>query len=134
MFKLASELEFLKEQKSILEDQLKEIKQKISQIEQALIEEMLKNEVQNFTNQEKQFILNVKSYYSVKAENKPKLFEWLKANGHEALIKEDINSQTLNAFGREISAENDDSLPEGLKNILNVYEKTSISMRKAAKK
>lgn len=134
MFKLASKLDLLKEQKSILENQVTELKKKIACTEEELIRQMTENEVQNFTNRGKQFILTVKDYYSVKAENKPKLFDWLKANGHEALIKEDINSQTLNAFGREISAENDDSLPDGLRDILNVYEKVSISMRKAAKK
>lgn len=134
MFKLASKLDLLKEQKSILENQVTELKKKIAWTEEELIRQMTENEVQNFTNRGKQFILTVKDYYSVKAENKPKLFDWLKANGHEALIKEDINSQTLNAFGREISAENDDSLPDGLSDILNVYEKVSISMRKAAKK
>ena len=134
MFKLASKLDLLKEQKSILENQVTELKKKIACTEEELIRQMTENEVQNFTNRGKQFILTVKDYYSVRAENKPKLFDWLKANGHEALIKEDINSQTLNAFGREISAENDDSLPDGLRDILNVYEKVSISMRKAAKK
>ena len=124
----------MKEQKSILENQVTELKKKIACTEEELIRQMTENEVQNFTNRGKQFILTVKDYYSLKAENKPKLFDWLKANGHEALIKEDINSQTLNAFGREISAENDDSLPDGLRDILNVYEKVSISMRKAAKK
>ncbi|MGM9571102.1 MAG: hypothetical protein ACI3ZR_02690 [bacterium] len=134
MFKLASKLDLLKEQKSILENQVTELKKKIAWTEEELIRQMTENEVQNFTNRGKQFILTVKDYYSVKAENKPKLFDWLKANGHEALIKEDINAQTLNAFGREISAENDDSLPDSLSDILNVYEKVSISMRKAAKK
>jgi hypothetical protein len=44
------------------------------------------------------FSLVTKNYLSVTAANKPSFFDYLKASGNGALLKEDVNPKTLTAF------------------------------------
>lgn len=39
---------------------------------------------------------------SVLSQDKPAFFSWLKENGHEDIIKEDVHYQTLNSWAKEI--------------------------------
>ena len=46
---------------------------------------------------------------------------------------ETVNANSLSAFVKEQIEENGDVLPEWLDGLVNVFEKTSVSLRKAAK-
>lgn len=45
--------------------------------------------------------LRVEVYAYCKKENEPAFFEWLREQGHGALIKETVHTQTLKAFAKE---------------------------------
>ncbi len=51
------------------------------------------------------FTLASEHYFSATVENKPEVFEYLKKNGHGALIKEDVNARTLSAFCKNMLTE-----------------------------
>lgn len=71
--------------------------------------------------------VTVSHRYSVSMLDKPAGMEWLRGNGHGALIQETVNSSTLGAFGREMM-EAGTELPENLfKTSTNPY--TSITKR-----
>jgi hypothetical protein len=52
-----------------------------------------------------------KLYASILAEKREQAFKWLRDNGHESLITEVVNAQTLSAFARA-EAEQGRELPE----------------------
>ena len=54
----------------------------------------------------------------------------LKENGFGALVVETVNSNTLSSFIKEQMAENDDEIPEWLKENVNTFEKVSVGIRK----
>lgn len=47
---------------------------------------------------------------------------------------ETVNANSLSAFVNEQITENDESLPEWLEGLVNVFEQTRVSVRKAARK
>lgn len=46
---------------------------------------------------------------------------------------ETVNANSLSAFVKEQVAENGDMLPDWLDGLVNVFEKTTVGVRKAAK-
>lgn len=76
------------------------------------------------------FYLQTKIYASAVPERKSELFAWLKENGYGDLVYETVNANSLAAFVRE-QLEEADELPEGLEELVNVHEKTTVGMRKA---
>ena len=60
--------------------------------------------------------------------------EALRAEGYGGLIYETVNANSLSAFVKEQMAENDDTLPDWLNGLVNVFEKTTVGVRKAAKR
>jgi len=127
---LADRLKALKDTKNNLNKSLKEVNTAIEEVENALSEAMVAEEMQNFTRNGQMFYLQVKTYASVVAERKPELFNWLKENGFGDLVYETVNANSLAAFVRE-QLEEADELPEGLSELVNVFEKTTVGMRKA---
>ena len=61
------------------------------------------------------------------------LHEALRQNGYGSLIHETVNANSLSAFVKEQIAENGDELPDWLKGLVNVFEKTTVTVRKAAR-
>jgi len=53
--------------------------------------------------------------------------------GFGELIYETVNANSLSAFVKEQIAENGDELPDWLKGLVNVFEKTTVTVRKAAR-
>lgn len=70
---------------------------------------------------------------SAKAGQKDELFGALRANGYGDLITETINAGSLSSFVKEQIAENEDVLPGWLDGLVNVFEKTTVGVRKAAR-
>ena len=46
---------------------------------------------------------------------------------------ETVNANSLSAFVKEQISENGDTLPDWLNGLVNVFEKTTVGVRKAAK-
>lgn len=129
IFKLADELRQLREIKREAEQSIKEVNQQIEEKQAELIELMIDLEVPSFKRGEHNFYINSRIFASVKAGKKPKLIEWLKKSPYAEMVREDINTQTLSAWVRELSENGE--LPEEIANYVNVFEKQSINIRKA---
>ncbi len=50
--------------------------------------------------------------FSCTMTDKPAGLDWLRANGHEGLIQETVNSSTLSAFGKDMLENQGKELPE----------------------
>jgi hypothetical protein len=133
IFSLADRLQKLKEHKKQLEDETKSVNAEIEEVETQLAGLMVDQEMQNFTRNGRMFYLNTKVYASAVAERKAELYEWLKKNGYGDLVYETVNANSLAAFVRE-QLEEADELPEGLAEMVNVFEKTTVGIRKATAK
>lgn len=131
MFEKADELKELKRRKSEIDAQLKEVNALIAQTEEELSEMMVDTETQSFNRSGTLFYLNTKTYASAKADRKDELFETLKNKGFGSLVVETVNANSLAAFVREQITENEDTLPEWLDGKVNVFEKTTVGVRKA---
>lgn len=130
MFTLADELAELKDRKKVLDDELKAINTRIAEVEEELANKMLTEEIQSFQRSGKTFYVTTKVFASAVPERKAKLFAWLKENGFGDMVTETVNANTLSAWVRE-QLEESESLPEGLEELVNVYEKTTVGIRKA---
>ena len=129
LFATADTLADLRDQKKKAEDALKEINERIAQTEEQLVEQMVAEEMQNFTRNGRQFILTSRTYANAKAGMMPKVCDWMKDNALGDMVKESIHPQTLQAWVKE-QIEEAGSLPEKLSELVNVYEKSGISIRK----
>lgn len=70
----------------------------------------------------------------LQAETGSSFFDVLREQGLGGIIKEVVDPRTLQSTVSDMAAEleeNNEELPEDLKNCLNIYEKLSISKRKA---
>ena len=129
LFATADTLADLRDQKKKTEDALKEINEMITQTEEQLVAAMIEEEMQNFTRNGRQFILTSRTYANAKAGMMPKVCDWMKDNALGDMVKESIHPQTLQAWVKE-QIEEAGSLPEELSELVNVYEKSGISIRK----
>jgi len=127
---LADGLKELKEYKKRLEEQLKDVNEQIALMEERLAEMMIAEEMQNFTKNGQLFYLSTRTYASPVADRKEELYAWLKEHGYGDLVQETVNANRLAAFVRE-QLDEADELPEGLAELVNVYEKTTVGIRKA---
>jgi len=133
MFELADRLKTLRDEKKTLEQHLKDVNAKLDEADAALAQTMTDTETQNFTRSGTLFCLTNTVRASATADCKDKLFEALRAEGHGGLIYETVNANSLSAFVKEQIAENDDMLPSWLEGLINVFEKTTVGVRKAAR-
>lgn len=133
MFELADTLKELKEAKRKAEQEVKDINAKIDEVDYALSELMAETETQSFTRSGTMFYLTTTTRASAVAEKKTDLYNTLKTNGYGDLVYETVNANSLSAFVKEQTSENDDLLPDWLDGLVTVFEKTSVGVRKAAK-
>ncbi|MGI6497274.1 MAG: hypothetical protein ACOX0U_00255 [Oscillospiraceae bacterium] len=133
MFELADRLKALRDEKKELEQHLKDVNAKLDEADAALAQIMTDTETQNFTRSGTLFCLTNTVRASATADRKDKLFEALRAEGHGGLIYETVNANSLSAFVKEQIAENDETLPSWLEGLVNVFEKTTVGVRKAAR-
>ena len=133
MFEVADRLRGLREEKAELEKRLKEVNGEIDDTDFRLSELMAETETQNFTRAGMMFCLTSKTRASAVAGRKEELFAALRGEGFGDLVYETVNANSLSAFVKEQVEENGDALPEWLDGLVNVFEKTSVSLRKAAK-
>ena len=133
LFALADELRELKETKKRLEDELKAVGLEIDRVDAVLAQRMADTETQNFTRNGTMFCLTSTTRASATAGHKEELFEALRAAGFGDLIYETVNANSLSAFVKEQTTENDDVLPPWLDGLVTVFEKTTVGVRKAAR-
>ena len=129
LFATADTLADLRDQKKKAEDALKEINERIAQTEEQLVAAMVAEEMQNFTRNGRQFVLTSRTYANAKAGMMPAVCAWMKDNALGDMVKESIHPQTLQAWVKE-QIEEVGALPEDLSELVNVYEKSGISIRK----
>ena len=133
LFTLADQLRELKETKKYAEQELKEITEEIERVDAALAERMISTETQNFTRNGTMFCLTNATRASAAAGKKEELFAALRAAGFGDLVYETVNANSLSAFVKEQTMENEDVLPGWLEGLVNVFEKTTVGVRKAAR-
>jgi predicted nucleic acid-binding Zn-ribbon protein len=133
VFSLADRLKELRERKSELNEEIKAVNAELEEVEAKLAEAMVAEEIQNFARNGQMYYLQSKVYASAVPERKQELYEWLKENGYGDLVYETVNANSLAAFVRE-QLEESDELPEGLSELVNVYEETTVGIRKAPAK
>lgn len=133
MFELADTLRSLREEKAGAELRLKEINAAIDEADYRLSELMAETETQNFTRAGMMFCLTSKTRASATAGRKEELFSALRGAGYGDLVYETVNANSLSAFVKEQIAENGDVLPAWLDGLVNVFEKTGVSLRKSSK-
>lgn len=133
MFELADRLRALRDEKAEADKRLKEIKAEIDEVDYSLSELMAESETQNFTRAGTMFCLTTKTHASATAGRKEELFTALRGEGFGDLVYETVNANSLSAFVKEQIAENGDELPGWLNGLVNVFEKTSVGVRKASK-
>ena len=133
LFALADQLRELKETKKYAEQELKEITEEIDRIDAALAQQMIASETQNFTRNGTTFCLTSTTRASAAAGRKDELFAALREAGFGDLVYETVNANSLSAFVKEQTAENEDILPSWLDGLVNVFEKTTVGVRKAAR-
>lgn len=133
MFSLAEKLKELRETKKNTEQELKEINADIDSAETALVQLMVDTETQNFTRNGTMFCLTSTIRASAVDGRKDELFDALRQQGFGDLIYETVNANSLSAFVKEQMFENEHELPEWLSGLVNPFEKTGVSVRKAAK-
>ena len=134
MYELAEQLKQLREEKKDAEQRVKDINAEIDKTEYALVQLMAETETQNFTRAGTMFSLTTKTRASAMAGRKDELYSALKENGFGDLVYETVNANSLSAFVKEQISENQDTVPEWLNGLVNVYEQTTVSVRKPTKK
>ena len=133
LFEWADRLKALRDRKEALEAELKQVNVDIDDADWHLSNLMAESETQNFTRAGTMFCLTTKTHASAVAGRKEELFSALRAGGFGDLVYETVNANSLSAFVKEQVAENGDMLPDWLDGLVNVFEKTTVGVRKAAK-
>ena len=133
LFELADRLRALRDEKVEAEQRVKELNAEIDEVDYRLSELMADTETQNFTRAGMMFCLTTKTRASATAGRKEELFKALRGEGYGDLVYETVNANSLSAFVKEQMAENGDVLPAWLGGLVNVFEKTGVSLRKALK-
>ena len=130
MFKLAERLKELREKEAQLKSELSEIKNQLNDTTNRLSEQMINQEIQNFSRNGLQFYLSTRTHVNDVAARREELFNKLKEQGYGDIVKETVHPQTLKAFVRELKEENDDELPDWLDGLVRIYEEDEVRMKK----
>ena len=133
LFELADELKALRDRKDALEAALKQVNMDIDNVDWHLSTLMSETDTQNFTRAGTMFCLTTKTRASAREGLKEELFAALRAEGFGDLIYETVNANSLSAFVKEQITESGDTLPDWLDGLVNVFEKTTVGVRKAAR-
>jgi glutamine phosphoribosylpyrophosphate amidotransferase len=133
MFELADTLKNLRDLKQDLERQVKEVNEKIDDTDYRLSELMVETETQNFTRSGVMFCLTTKTRASAVAGSKGELYAALRERGFGELVYETVNANSLSSFVKEQTEENGETLPDWLTGLVNVFDKTTVGVRKASK-
>lgn len=124
---LADRYKELRDKKSQLDFEKRELDAELEVVELELIQEMTSAEMDGFKHRGVTFSLVTKEYPSAVPERKAELYDEMKVKGFEHLFT--INSNTLNATLKELKANNENVMPDWLDGLVKVSEKVSIQLR-----
>ena len=133
LFEWADELAELRRRKDDLKAEMDALNQRIEQTEGALANAMVTQEIQNFTRDGRQFYLRTDLHVSAAAGQAPALVAYLKSSGAGDLVQETVHPSTLRGWIKE-RIDEEGRLPKELEPLVNVFEKLSVGIRKAAPK
>ena len=133
MFDLADRLKALRDGKRAAEEIVKRLNAEIDEVDYQLSNLMAESETQNFTRSGTIFCLTTTTRASALGGNKDALYDALRTEGFGDLIYETVNANSLSAFVKEQISENNDTLPAWLNGLVNVFEKTTVGVRKSSK-
>lgn len=131
LLNLSDKLKEIRERKSELEYEVKQLNGEIENITTEMIDLMTTDELTSFNRNGTTFSLVTQEYPSPEPERKPELWDVMKEQGYEHLFS--INSQTLQATVKELMSENGGELPKWLDGLVKVAEKNSIRLTKSKK-
>lgn len=130
LFELADALKALRDRKDALEAELKQVNMDIDNTDWHLATLMAETETRNFTRAGTMFCLTSKTRASAREGMKDELFAALREQGYGDLVYETVNCSSLSAFVKE-QMEEHDALPDWLDGLVSVFEKTTVSVRRA---
>lgn len=130
MLILADQLKIMRDRQKELKDELKDVNGEVERLERELADMMLQEEVPNFNRNGHLFYISTRTFASPAAGQRDALYSWLKAHGYGDLVQETVHAGTLSSFIKELLEEADE-LPEGLDQLVNVYDKTSVNVRRS---
>lgn len=130
IFEMADKLKAAKELKRDLESQVKEVNAEIDALNRDLSSAMTEEQLEKFSRNGSTFYLSSRLYASPASGQKDDLMQRLKDHGYGSIVIETVNSNTLSSFVAEQASVNDDQVPDWLSEVLNVYEKVSVGVRK----
>ena len=129
MLETADALKVLRDKKSALQAELKDVQAEIDETEHNLIEMMTNEECTGFDRNGVRFSLVIKELPGAVPEEKEALYSQMRAHGFDHLFT--INTMTLSATVKELKANNDDILPDWLEGLIQIYEQPSIRVSKS---
>lgn len=130
IFEMADKLKAARDRKDELKEQLKAAETEVDGLDLALSDKMAEQEVDRFSRNGNTFYLNSRLFASPAAGKKDDLMRTLKDNGYGSLVVETVNANTLASFVKEQKASNEDEVPAWLSDVVSVYEKVSVGVRK----
>lgn len=129
MLTAADKLKMLRDRKIELSEQLKALQNEIDQTEADLIEIMTNEECTGFDRNGSRFSLVIREFPGAVPEEKEELYRRMRDHGFDHLFT--INTQTLGATVKELKANNDDTLPDWLEDVIKIFEQPSIRVSKS---
>lgn len=130
IFELADQLKAAKDKKKELDAEIKELGARIDELDLALSDAMAEAECERFSRNGNTFYLNTRLYASPIAGQKEAMFQAPKDNGYGEIVTETVNANTLASFVKEQMAENGDEVPAWIAEVVNIFEKVSVGIRK----
>ena len=136
MNELASQLKKLRDHKDELVQATKDNNAEIERTERILAEMMIEEGNDSFSLNGYKFTLIYKDMFSSKLEFREQLIEALKLYGidREEIITETIPTQKLNSIMKSIYEENGEALPDEFADIVTVFTKQGVTVRKDSSK
>ena len=131
MFELAERLRQLRDEKTEADQRVKDLNKEIDDTAFELSELMAASETQNFTRDGMTFYLKTNTRASGVAGLRDELHTALKQQGFGDLVYETVNANSLSSFVKEQMEDNGEALPDWLEGLVNVYEQTTVGLRKA---
>ena len=128
MLEVADKVCELRKQKADLDAQIKVVNKELEQTEWELINIMTDKEIDSFKRNGVNFVIATKEFRGANPETKDELYLQFRNRGMDELFT--INAQTLSAKIKELTEDNEGVMPEWLDGLVNVFEKTYISIRK----
>ena len=123
--KLITELSVIRKEYKHTSDMLDTIKEKKTQLEDALFIALENAGLQNVKGEDgTTFFRKVQLFANVKVDDKPTFFQWLRDHEMGDIIKTDIHAKTLTAFVKE-QLEHENELPD----YVTTFSRTTIGYR-----